>query len=184
MYEMGLSYTELSCSLPWEIDLSGLLHLVSFADAGCIGVSQEEGEVGAWKAGERTGCFPALFPCFSLTLGLWLYHSVSAALAGGPSCGDLALPGIWNHYSLPLPFQLCGVHGFPLLLVSKCPSLACYLPRLCFYPGVFPSFKFPLLWILSPTAKFIHVCSICAVLLVDFSNYQAWHSYRGHCMCC
>lgn len=132
MYEMGLSYPELSCSLPWERDLSGLLHLVSFADSGHIGVSQEEGEVGAWKAGERTRYFPALFPCFSLTLGLWLYPSISEALAGGPSCRDLALTGIWNHYSLPLPFQLYGVHGFPLLLVSKCLSVP---PSLVTYPA-------------------------------------------------
>lgn len=45
-------------------------------------------------------------------------------LIDGPSSNDLVATGICKHYSLPLPFQPYGVHGFPLLMVSKCLSLS------------------------------------------------------------
>lgn len=86
----------LSCVLPWEIDPSGLLHLGSFADLRHIGLGQweERRVIGRWEEREDGVLSPTLSLLQHDSL-VWLHPSVSVAPAGGPSCMDPALTGVW-----------------------------------------------------------------------------------------
>ena len=101
-----------------RLTLSGLLHLGSFCWLAPHWVRSRT----EWLEGmrrERTG----YFPCFHKALWLGLHPSISVVPAGGLSCVDLGLSAIWQHCSLPLPFQPYRVNECPLLLVCRCLSI-------------------------------------------------------------